>query len=533
MRGWFRSSRLRGEGQRIRIVADHSVEDETKRKVTAASRSKVSGSACTESARVSGFQQSIATEMPATGRKMVCFTAAGKRVWSSDASVSEAEMSTLTGLSTAVMGILERHGEEIQCATAGNSRIVCARRGQLVFVAVGSRCNEAYLAREIEFAYEAVLMSLTSRIHKVLETNPSKDVRELLGSTGIVLGRLEEIGRTRPDIFLGASRCLRLDPMRRAQLAHVLTTAKKISTSEGRERLVFAAVLCGDAVLSLLQPQATEDRSLRSSDVVLLSHFVYAQRSALAASESSWLPVCLPRFEERGYLHAFVAYLDQQVDLSIVLVAADDDPDTFETLRNVSKAIDNALDRDGVKLALEYTDRNTSGDADSLARSARAEHFVFVRRRPLAASDSTTRSSTGDFSSSAFLAEEAEGSLAQFLSSAAPEDHDWSQYHALGLRLRHGSALPQHVFPSPGEEVSGETAEEKAHKIFERPTLQKATLYSTTHARTYFALAGPSFELYATFASLAPPADLAQRTRHIYNQLREAESSFFFDPVVT
>ncbi|KAJ8602275.1 hypothetical protein CTAYLR_003677 [Chrysophaeum taylorii] len=438
-------------------------------------------------------------------RKIFALTLAGKRVWSSVGDeVSESEVSSLTGLCTAVMGVCEQQGETIRSVSCGSGRIVCARRGELVFVAAGSSDCEAYLARELEYAYEAMLMALTSRVHKVLASSPGYDVKELLGSTGTVLSSLEAWGRTRPEPFLGAARAARLEASRRAQLAHVLASARKISG----DLLVFGVALCGDAVLSVLQPTPTIERRLRSTDLLLLANYVRSQRAALVAAESSWLPLCLPRFDERGYFHAFVAYLDPAVDLCLVLVAADDKPETFATLRNVSKAIENALLRDGVLDALRDAAVEDYRAADRIAETAKADHFIFSRRRPLAAQPPKEP--------------RAELALAQCLSARAVGTHHWAHYHALALRLRCGSAQPQHALATDPNT--------SAHDLFEAP-LAASLVYATSNARTYFALTAPNFELYATFASLAPASDLAKRTHHILSLIKLEEPAFFFDPV--
>lgn len=425
-------------------------------------------------------------------------------------------MSTLTGMCTAVMGVIEQQGETIRSASAGEIRIVCARRGELVFVSVGYDTCEAYLARELEFAYEAMLMALTSRVHKVLSSSPGYDVGELLGSTGTVLSRLEALGRTGPELLLGAVRCMRLEPSCRSQLTHVLTTARKISgsASPGCERLVLGAALCGDAVLSVLEPAPTQERSVRSTDVLLLANYVHAQRAALIAAESSWFPLCLPRFEERGYLHANVTYLDANLDICLVLVAADDKPDTFATLRNVAKAVENALDRDGVLSELRSTVArdHAARAADAIANAAQAEHFVLARRRPLAAAPPKDN------------AAHCELSVAQCLASSVIDGHPspYPHYHHLALRLRYGSSQPQHTLT--------DDPSAKAHDVYEKP-LPTSILYSTIDARTYFALSGPSFELYASFASLATAKELSKRTQSILRHIQSAEASFFFDPV--
>lgn len=444
-------------------------------------------------------------------RTLFVFTLAGKRVWCSDSNISEEAMSSLTGLCSAVMGVCEQVGEAIRCVSAGSTRLVCLRRGELVLVGMGKMHCEAYLARELEFAYEVVVMALTRGVHKVLASSPGYDMRDLLGSTGTVLSSLETWGRTRPELFLGACRAARLEPATRAQLGHVLLSARKVS----EQQVVFGVVLVGDALVSCLA-MGSGDRRLKATDVVLLANYVASQRAALVAADASWLPLCLPRFDDRGYLHAHVAFLDPTSDLCLVLVAADDSPETFDTLRHVSQAIHNALDRDGVLPALNDANDETARAAASIAAEARADHFVLARRRPFGASKSSTNHD-----------------IAQYVASPSTLSTDlWREYHALALRLRTGSAQPQHTLPHDPVMTNSNLGGATAHDLFEAPVVPNALVYTTVNAITYVALAGATFELYAAFASLAPPADLAKRTHFILRLLKQDEAHAFFDPVL-
>ena len=328
-----------------------------------------------------------------TGRSMVVFTSAGKRVlFYGGGGVSSADMegrlSTLTGMATAVMGLAQQEPfrERIRCARFSGSNVclVVLQRHELVFVATGRGC-EAYLARELEYFHEAVVMALTTRVHKLLATSPGYDVGELLGSTGSVMESIAKKAETSGEWLCGAVKAVRLDPLARANVGHVLLSARKIAKQLGGN-VVFAFLFCGDKLVQCLCPPSTQERSLRATDVLLLSNFVSSQRQSLVAAESSWLPICLPRFESRGYLHAYVSYVDESIDLSLVLVAADDASGTVGAFRDVSNSVKDALDRDGVLSALRDV---TKVDATAFAANRIAaetngcEHFLFSRRRAL------------------------------------------------------------------------------------------------------------------------------------------------------
>lgn len=67
--------------------------------------------------------------------------------------------------------------------------------------------------------------------------------------------------------------------------------------------------------------------ALINTDLHLLLNTL-ASSSTLRSSES-WLPICLPKFNPAGFVHAYVSYVLQ--DVGLVFVSAD--REAFEELR--------------------------------------------------------------------------------------------------------------------------------------------------------------------------------------------------------
>jgi len=586
--------------------------------------------------------------------RIVVFTSAGKRVWTNMAVTGRVD--TLTSMCSAVLGLADQFGERIVSATAAgpSEKIVVLQRSELTFVAAGKGC-EAYLARELEYAYEAIVMALTTRVHRVLATSPGYDVGELLGSTGQVLEALLHNAKDLGEFLCGAVKGLRLDPAARAQVGHVLSSARIITTKQLGASLVFGFLFCGDRLVQVIAPQATSERSLRSTDVLLLANYVSSQRQALAAATSSWVPVCLPRFENRGYLHAYVSYLDDTIDLSLVLVGADDQPGTIAAFQQVSNSVQDALERDGVLASLRDVRQSnaTAFAANRIAAETNAHHFLFSRRRPLMSSSSSSsvsapqspsndvrvrasssaassssstqqqqqqqqllllergqqpqgplskaknwsseklasialspdKSSSKFFDSSSsslgggggggggggferhvmqntskqrlsrssskgqlppttptnldgkkkpiggdyFAPAKAEDAVAQCVATEPIDDDEdadvaertWLAYRDLALRLRCNSTSRPSL-PS--------SKDASAHDVFETP-LPNAVLYEVDGPRTYVALTGPNFELFATFLTFDPVSSTVDTTRRLLAMLQREEAHFFFDPI--
>ena len=75
--------------------------------------------------------------------------------------------------------------------------------------------------------------------------------------------------------------------------------------------------------------------NLLTGDAVLLTHFV-ANTTSLQSSDQHWIPICLPDFNDKGFLQAYVSSLkitphEKAADsgFTLVLVAASSDQDIF------------------------------------------------------------------------------------------------------------------------------------------------------------------------------------------------------------
>ena len=109
----------------------------------------------------------------------------GKPVWCSDGGVDPGRLATTSAVVSACVAIAS-----INEIDAGDRKIVIDRRGELIFVACGWRESAAALRRCTAAAHDAVLSSLTDKIHAALKQRPNADVAALLGSAKLVLAGL-------------------------------------------------------------------------------------------------------------------------------------------------------------------------------------------------------------------------------------------------------------------------------------------------------------------------------------------------------
>ncbi|BGP43413.1 Vacuolar fusion protein mon1 [Rhodotorula kratochvilovae] len=117
--------------------------------------------------------------------------------------------------------------------------------------------------------------------------------------------------QTSLPILLSSIEVYRVSPSVRAELSLALDPGKEAVRSLD---LLYVLLLCNGRLVTLLRPKK---HSIHPTDLHLLLSTIYAPRASPSGARPSpltqpgaetWLPVCLPRFNPRGFLHAYVAF---------------------------------------------------------------------------------------------------------------------------------------------------------------------------------------------------------------------------------
>lgn len=109
--------------------------------------------------------------------------------------------------------------------------------------------------------------------------------------------------------MLSGLQCLRLNRTVRDQAGGILTDGKV-------KNLLYAMVVADGKLVTLLRPRK---HSLHPSDLHLLFNMLTGSTTFHTAE--SWTPLCLPKFNSKGFLHAYICYIEQGI--SIVVISTD------------------------------------------------------------------------------------------------------------------------------------------------------------------------------------------------------------------
>ncbi|KAK3712200.1 hypothetical protein QZH41_018431 [Actinostola sp. cb2023] len=114
-----------------------------------------------------------------------------------------------------------------------------------------------------------------------------------------------------PSFLLGSVRCLPLASSIRETIGQSMLQARV-------EDLVFAILVAKNQLVTLVRPKKY---SLHPSDLHLIFNLVSASTSFQSAE--SWTPICLPRFDNSGYLYAHISYLQDDCPACLLLLSTD------------------------------------------------------------------------------------------------------------------------------------------------------------------------------------------------------------------
>ncbi|XP_010223795.1 PREDICTED: vacuolar fusion protein MON1 homolog A [Tinamus guttatus] len=224
---------------------------------------------------------------------------------------------------------------------ADGYKVVFVRRSPLVLVAVArTRQSEQEIAHELLYIYYQILSLLTwTQLNHIFQQKQNYDLRRLLAGSERITDNLLDLMAHDPSFLMGAVRCLPLAASVRDAVSTSLQQAKAKS-------LVFSILLSGNQLVSLVRKK---DQFLHPIDLHLLFNLI-SSSSSFREGEA-WTPICLPKFNSSGFFHAHISYLEQEMDLCLLLVSTD--REDFFTVSDCKRRFQERLRRRGVQHALQ------------------------------------------------------------------------------------------------------------------------------------------------------------------------------------
>ncbi|KAI5778600.1 trafficking protein Mon1-domain-containing protein [Geopyxis carbonaria] len=261
---------------------------------------------------------------------------AGKPIYSRYG--TEAIFVNYAGVIQAIISFFADSDDTLQSITSGTHRFAVTCLGPLYLVAMSALPETpAQLKLQLDALYAQVVSTLTlSQLTKAFSGRFNFDLRRLLGGTDVFLnGLCDSMSRGEPSILLSALECLKLRKSHRTKLNNILLSTRA-------PELLYGLIIADSRLVSVIRPKR---HSLHPPDLQLLFSMLFAAptfRSDPGAEH--WTPICLPKFNARGFLHAYIHFF--RPSTAIVLISAQ--KDSFFSLRSMREAAVDQLTRQGL-----------------------------------------------------------------------------------------------------------------------------------------------------------------------------------------
>ncbi|KAF9157332.1 Vacuolar fusion protein mon1b [Actinomortierella ambigua] len=239
----------------------------------------------------------------------------------------ESRISSYMGVIQAIISFFADNDDSIRCINAGVHKFVFLLKPPLYLLCVSrSGESEAQLRDQLGYLYAQIISVLThAQMTKIFEQRNNFDLRGLISGTEIFLDSLGKNMNTDPGFILSAIQCLTVPRELRDKIGAVLGRAKC-------KPLLYAILLTPTQLITLIRPRT---HSMHPSDLHLI--FNLLSGSNTFESSESWTPICLPKFNNKSFLHAYICYIAKRV--CMVLISPDKDS-FFEMSRVKQKVVE-------------------------------------------------------------------------------------------------------------------------------------------------------------------------------------------------
>ena len=432
------------------------------------------------------------------------------------------------GLMQAMAGVSEDAGESIKYIDAGSTKIVFLFRRNLTFVVV-SRMGEpeAALERMLCFMYSQLIFVLTSKIHSVLDNNPSKDIRNLIGDDTIALmSRRFDQDITPSTIALDAIEAFVLEKNIRAAVVTQLTNAVLESKS-------IAGLLLYKRQLMGYYLDETNGVTISTNDLHLLASFV-CDSKALRYHDENWVPICLPDFNPDAFLQAYISHFshnEAKSDVALVLLSADHE--SFTEIHRVRAELETTLPISELLAPRELDKgvfvKDLTYPPMQFMLKVRSEYNPYLPAQLLTATLEPMPEATHD----RVLVQQLRHAICMRVGAATPEASLLrpipleAQNPGVVARARAGGGLrsPDRVLPEsnmPDYDGSGESL-----SMLPIPDHALSFTALPDNGPLVIAVASAHSELHATFSPSLSAEDACKGARDLSEQLRKMYSTYF------
>jgi len=386
------------------------------------------------------------------------FSFSGKPIYSRYG--DEVALNTFMATLSAMTSFVESQNDVLRHLVAGKHQFVFLQKNPLCLVCI---CNTSepnmMIKQQLEYIHAMVISVLTQTNIKAV-FDAKYDLRDLLGGTDKLIDNLIHKVNLDFPILLNSVQCLRLNYNIRNSITNILQNRKSDS-------IIFSLLLVDNKLVSMVKQKKTQ--TLKPQDIHIIMNYISS--STIVKDSESFMPICLPNFNDAGFLHLYICFIYPQVCLLLFSNQVDSFYQLSECKDLIIKDIENENLADELNRAANTHEYSTSQtDVPNLL------HFIYKNR--------ISNYSTHPIFSPPY--------------TSKPEKK----------RL---FRLYQHIYHRANNSLT------KPHKYY----------YYTSQTETIFVLINSSHEIYATFSPLESKKSVVESLNLLLQWIKENENQLF------
>eukprot|EP00163_Fabomonas_tropica_P028184 TRINITY_DN5692_c0_g1_i5.p1 TRINITY_DN5692_c0_g1~~TRINITY_DN5692_c0_g1_i5.p1 ORF type:complete len:372 (+),score=31.99 TRINITY_DN5692_c0_g1_i5:826-1941(+) len=212
----------------------------------------------------------------------------------------------------AMVSFVEDKNDHLKSFQTGEHTFVFLQRGSIYLVAI-SRTTETIeeLGRQLGYMHDQIISILTSKVDSILAKQSGFDLRGLLGGTEKMFSSLIHLMNINPSFMLGSVQCLRIPANVRSEIGQVMHGASS-------KNLLYCILVAKHQLVNLVRHKK---HHLHPDDLLLILNLV--NTSASLRTSETWTPICLPAFNDKGFLYSHVSFVAEDVCLLLLSTATD------------------------------------------------------------------------------------------------------------------------------------------------------------------------------------------------------------------
>ena len=232
-------------------------------------------------------------------------------------------------------------GDSIRSIRSADTIISFLNKAPLILVGVSrNRLSAHQITVQLTYIYNQILFVLTlTQLTRIFQQRSNYDLRRMLSGSERLITHLSASMDTDPSFFLSSVRCLSLATGVRDLIS------ESIIRYCGKKDVVFGLMVAENQLITLVRKK---NCFIHPADLHLILNMINATESF--KNSESWTPLCLPKFDSSGFLHAYVSYVSETCPACLVLITVD--RNAFFQLSEARTKIRERLERHNVISAI-------------------------------------------------------------------------------------------------------------------------------------------------------------------------------------